>query len=333
MGKMILVSKNTRPLICHSKRVQRLNFGGFYQSPSLAYFRRRSRKSRRQNQRIKGVAALGGAYVLGNTAIQSGVPRLLGIRMEQHGTSSKAARQILGGGGYLDPHRGGEKGVRMGEMLREKGGDRHGIDADTFKKKYAKQVYVTGYHPDTKAYERAKKAFGVDLPNNPLAHVAYRSGQSRAHAIQAELDFDKIAQARNSRAEKTRQIGAALGKGKVGKILYAPGTDRDFRENFRPDIGDLALMSDKKVKVYGNKASAVAGHLQEKGVHGTLDGMNQNKGRVLAGAAIAGAGGYGAYKLGKVGVDSFVRRDESGKRVRVRGHRRKRNPRRKRRGT
>ena len=62
-----------------------------------------------ENKKAKGYLQIGTGTVLAQQGIRSGVPRALGVRLEQHGTSRKAAKNIIKEG-YLDPGRGGSEG-------------------------------------------------------------------------------------------------------------------------------------------------------------------------------------------------------------------------------
>lgn len=62
----------------------------------------------------KGLAYLGGAGIAGQQAVRSGVPRLLGVRLESHSTSRKNAKEILKSG-YLDPNKGGLASAKLGQ--------------------------------------------------------------------------------------------------------------------------------------------------------------------------------------------------------------------------
>jgi hypothetical protein len=66
------------------------------------------RRSRIEKATVTG---LGAAYV-GQQTIRSGVPRLLGVRLESHSTSNKNAAEILKNGGILDPARSGSNAIR-----------------------------------------------------------------------------------------------------------------------------------------------------------------------------------------------------------------------------
>jgi hypothetical protein len=69
----------------------------------------KSDKKSSVGKKIGGVALLGGSAAIGTQSIRSGLPRVLGVRLEQHGTSRKAAANIIKEG-YLDPGYGGSEG-------------------------------------------------------------------------------------------------------------------------------------------------------------------------------------------------------------------------------
>lgn len=62
-----------------------------------------------KKDKLKGSVQLAGGLGLAQQGIRSGLPRVLGVRLEQHGTSRKAAKNIIKEG-YLDPGRGGSEG-------------------------------------------------------------------------------------------------------------------------------------------------------------------------------------------------------------------------------
>jgi hypothetical protein len=81
-------------------------------------------KPNRTIQKVKGIALLGGSGIVGTQAVRSGLPRLVGARLEQHGTSRKAAANIIKEG-YLDPAYGGaESGVTASMKLPKEFMDR-----------------------------------------------------------------------------------------------------------------------------------------------------------------------------------------------------------------
>ncbi len=55
------------------------------------------------------MALLGSLTLVAKQSIDSGIPRLLGVRLEQHGTSKKAAKNIIKEG-FLNPAYGGSEG-------------------------------------------------------------------------------------------------------------------------------------------------------------------------------------------------------------------------------
>jgi len=72
------------------------------------------KKKSQVGKKIGGVALLGGSAAIGTQSIRSGLPRALGVRLEQHGTSKASAKAILsdypeakGRWGKLKPSLGG----------------------------------------------------------------------------------------------------------------------------------------------------------------------------------------------------------------------------------
>lgn len=79
----------------------------------------KKKKDNKFLKNIKGAALVGGGGAVGIQSIRSGVPRLLGARLEQHGTSKSAAKNIIKEG-YLDPAYGGSQGGVTASMMLPK---------------------------------------------------------------------------------------------------------------------------------------------------------------------------------------------------------------------
>lgn len=78
----------------------------------------RNKKDKKSRNYVKAGVYGTGATVVGVQGLRSGVPRVLGVRLEQHGTSRKSAKKILSNGGYLNPKYGGsEDGVTASMKL------------------------------------------------------------------------------------------------------------------------------------------------------------------------------------------------------------------------
>lgn len=291
--------------------------------------RKRRRSQNRFGEQALGYGQLGGAALVTKASIDSGLPRALGIRLERHSASRKAAEEILKNGGYIDPSYSGRSGIRMAEGLES-------VVGNDFAEKAKGYAYISGYHPQAKKrvlLAGGKTAYEV-LPDDPIRNVIYRKVQSLGYRAQSEVDYDKF-RSRDARVNAAQKnvMGAILGS--KGKTLYAPGTDEYFAKAFEADIDDpIAMRSPDKVRVYGNRLEATVAGLRKHG----LSGIRGNPRRVLVGLGVLTGGGAVAYGLGRsavsnisgpdgsgnplVSVKGFVRRGRS-----VKGYKRKRNKR------
>lgn len=228
------------------------------------------RKSKKNKDNAIKVAKLAGGIGLAGITVNSGVPRLLGVRLERHSVSKSTAKKILKSGGLLDPNYGGTGAIQLA--------DKSLGYSDEFKKDLSRYVYISG---------NKKK----NLSNNPINNVLYRKAQAayyRTLAGNKEKNLFK-------RVSKAIVNTPAAALGLKGKTLYIPGTDEYFNKNFEIDPDDaIALRTKSKVKVYGNKLNATKALIKQKGLFNL---MTANKARVAAGVGILGVGGYGSYKL------------------------------------
>lgn len=85
---------------------------------------------------------------------------------------------------------------------------------------------------------------------------------------------------------------------KIQKLFFVGGTDNFFNTNFIPDSNEIALKTDKPLKVCRTKLGATFSALKRDG----LSGMLQNKYRVGAGILIALCLGYLSYKCINYGL-------------------------------
>ena len=263
--------------------------------------KRRKRRRKRAVQIGSGIGqAAAGGYLL-KTGLDSGLPRTLGVRLERHSTSKKNAKKILKGGGYLDA--GADTKNRKSTKLLDLSDD---PQARALLKDSIGYNFVTGYHPQGKV-----------LSNSPIKNVLARRVTSLGYRAQSEIDFDKLKNTAHAQSLALKNTPLAM-IGKKGKTLFVPLSDREVKQNFLPDVDDpLAIRTQKKVKVYGNRYSATAGQLKKAGLIGSL---KDNKGRVLSGAAILGTGGY----LGTNLIGRGVKNIRNPKTLKKRKRRRKR---------
>jgi hypothetical protein len=76
-------------------------------------------KEKKKDGKVQGIATIGVGVGVGSQAIRSGVPRALGVRLEQHGTSKEAGAKIAKEG-FLDPAYGGASGGVTSSMMLPK---------------------------------------------------------------------------------------------------------------------------------------------------------------------------------------------------------------------
>ena len=244
----------------------------------------KSNKKNKEPKRnlIKGAAYLGGSGYVGQQAIRSGIPRLLGVRLESHSTSRKNAKEILKNGGWLDPNKSGTGAIQTLNVSEGKKGVTNAAEA-------GKKVYITGVHSD--ANSRKIPGLGTVDPKkeNPLIQVLQRKEQRAGYRGQADIDWDSVnkdsnrikqlenevkqsntnkKKTFNSNSDKTRldniakqkeiktlkeattqrllkEKVKAVGRGLMpwkGKSLYIGGGDEYFNKNFKPDFDDVRAM-------------------------------------------------------------------------------------------
>jgi len=293
-------------------------------------------KEKKKNNRVAITSGIGAAY-LGQKTIRSGIPRLLGVRLESHSTSKKTAKEILKNGGILDPNKSGSGAIRALES------NAAGVGTDINKAK--NKVYITGIHKNAIAREMpSPMGFGtvtVDAKKeNPLQQVINRADQRRGYRGQSTIDWDFVNKDSKRFQELDKQTfqtpfgkslpnqqladeytnilkgnqerlagerSKAVLKGQLpttGRSLYIGGSDEFFNKNFKPDFDDpRAMYSEEKVKVYGNRLKATAAAIKKEGL---LKLMKGNPKRVLAGAAITGLGGLGTGILAKRAIDNSI---------------------------
>jgi hypothetical protein len=271
------------------------------------------KKKSKSREKAEAGAKLVGAGWLGQKAVRSGLPRLLGVRLESHSTSNKNAKEILKNGGFIDPEKSGTGAVRAVEGKGK-------AYTDMAKGK----TYITGVHKNAIDRTDTILPFMGKADKGPVLNVLARGDQRRGYRAQSNIDWDKVKQAGQNayaesgddidrviaeQAERTKQARRYAFNPMKGRSLYIGGSDDFFNSNFKPDFDDPAAMySDKKVKVYGNRFSATGAAIKREGL---LNLMSKNKGRVAAGAGILGLGGYTAYRLGKSAVNTLTGKDET----------------------
>lgn len=252
------------------------------------------KKKENRNEKLKsGSTKIAAGGTVGFLGIRSGLPRALGVRLETHSTTKKKAKEILKNGGYLDPNRSGESAV---SLLKD-------FDPEKYQKAKNK-VYVTGVHPDQ---DKGLKILGLLNRNNQRAGYRAQAGREKEiNDIRKKYGFVGANAHINEAIPEHEILGGMVGL--KGRTLYVGGSDEYFRKNFSPDFDDVtAMYSDKKVKVYGNRAAATVAAVRREGLKNLLKG---DKKRIITGAAILGASGLAAGKLihsGATDVKSYIR--------------------------
>jgi hypothetical protein len=219
-----------------------------------------------RKEKISGYRNLALAGLVGQQTVRSGVPRALGVRLESHSTSKKTAKQILKNGGFLDPQYGGSGAARISSEY---------TDAS---KNY---IHITGRHKKDKIMAGIKEGPVKNLLNT--AHRKLQRGMYRG--IQGQ-DLS------GSEADRMRNVVKGLPAGLLGlkgKTLYVGGTNKFFdSDRFIPDSDDVALKTNKKLKVSGSRLGATVEAIKKEGL-GNL--LKDSKGRVATGLGILGGGG------------------------------------------
>jgi hypothetical protein len=126
------------------------------------------KKPNRTIQKVKGITLLGGSGIVGTQAVRSGLPRLVGARLEQHGTSRKAAANIIKEG-YLDPAYGGaESGVTASMKLPKEFMDRA--------KGY---TFISGKNPNHPFWNERNPLSPIwDVINRKIQVLGYRGSKA-----------------------------------------------------------------------------------------------------------------------------------------------------------
>lgn len=250
--------------------------------------------------RAVGTAQVAGGTLLAYEGVKHGLPRALGIRIENHTTSKKNAYLIKKGGGFLDPAFGGKHGwsekINCSEYIENSKG----------------YVHITGTHPDGFAEKLLSKK---KLPE--FLKKAYPTISRKANSLMYRTvgnlnaeDFKAIvsgATKLKDKQETIKWLGQQIRKGIFAnktKKLYIPGIDSYFTKEFIPDPDSaMALKSTKPVKAYTSRFEAMLAGLKNFG----LKGIKENKGRVAFGVGLVATGVYFGAKLIKKGIDNLSR--------------------------
>jgi hypothetical protein len=136
----------------------------------IAQFKDSDKADKKSNvgKKIGGVALLGGSAAIGTQSIRSGLPRALGIRLEQHGTSRKAAANIIKEG-YLDPGYGGTlEGVTSSMKLPKE-----------FLERSKGYTFLSGKNPDHPFYDKRNRLSSIgDIITRKIQVLGYRGSKA-----------------------------------------------------------------------------------------------------------------------------------------------------------
>ncbi len=271
-------------------------------------------------------AVVAGALSLGvaERSIRSGLPRLLGVRLESHSTSNKAADEILNkSDGMLDPKRAGTGSSQALDLLNNGKVPPQG-----------QKVYITGIHKDAKLVRESLGRMRDPKSLDGFEKAAIRQQQRVAYRAQGNLDWDAIYNYKKPKAklyaDVIKESIAQNFNPARGRSLYIGGSDKFFNKNFKTNpLDGWTMESETPVKVYGNRFAASKAAI---GREGLLNLMKANKGRVAAGAAILGLGGATSALLAKSAIESirsdgmvkgFKRKSKTGKISMVQGFQRR----------
>lgn len=209
----------------------------------------------------KGIAYLGLTGYTGQQTIRSGIPRLLGVRLESHSTNNKTAKEILKSGGWIDPNKSGTGATRALEALQ-------GINGVTNIEQAKGKAYITGIHENAntrKLPSPLNPMLGVVIDpkkESPLQQVFARKEQRLGYRAQSLLDWDYI----NENSKKIKEL-----QEKIDKNTVKTGSNKPFGNLFGNRLNFEGIEADKEMQ-----------KLQQK----TAERLAQERGKVLTKALI-----------------------------------------------
>ena len=244
-----------------------------------------------RNNMVSATQIAGGTY-LGYQGIKHGLPRVFGIRIENHTTSKKNAKLIKNCDGFLTPDFGGtgySAKTGYGSCINNS-------------KEY---VHITGAHPDGK-FEKMFKNFPECVRD--INSSLMRKSNNLMYRLFADIsteEFQELNAPKTTNKTKLKWCLKKIGKNIFSdktKKLYIPGIDSYFTDNFVPDRDSImAIKSSKPIKTYNNRFTAMAAGLKKFG----LTGIKENKSRVIFGIALLSLGVYYGIKLIKKGMNNL----------------------------
>jgi len=213
----------------------------------------------------KGIAYLGATGYAGQQTIRSGIPRLLGVRLESHSTSNKTAKEILKNGGWIDPNKSGTGAIRSLESIQ-------GISGVTDINQAKGKAYITGIH---------ENAGSRKMPNplNPMLNVVVdpkkesalqqvlaRKEQRLGYRAQSLIDWNYV----NEDIGKIKELQGKIDTDRINKANVREGISDKFKFKLRsPFESDLSLE--------GQQAQLDMQTLQQK----TAKRLGEERGKVI----------------------------------------------------
>lgn len=281
-------------------------------------FSGKQQRTDNKNSRIKGGMQIAAGGYLASKAVTSGLRRMLGIRIEEHTTTSKNARDIIKGGCILDPKFGGSGfSVLDEDFLDESKNYIHitGMPKD-LKARILSHAEESGVKMDEATIKKMDKAFSpfskgcITASYRKIQKFSYRCKMNKVETLeqmkkQGVLDDVFVSEFIPAKMTLPNVLNILFGI--KSKTFYIPGDEEYFNKNFIEDASDFALKTDKPLKVCRTKIGAMFEGLKNHG----LSGMKQNKTRVAAGVAIFAALSFVSYKLIKSGTEKLKNAKET----------------------
>lgn len=271
-----------------------------------------------KNNRIKGGMQVAAGGYLATKAVTSGLRRAFGIRIEEHTTTAKNARDIIKGGCILDPKFGGTGFSVLGEeFIGESKNYIHitGMPKD-LRARILSHAQESGVKMDEATIKKMDKAFSplskgcITAAYRKIQKFSYRNKMNKAETLermkkQGVLDDNFVSEFIPTKMTFSNVLNILFGT--KSKTFYIPGNEEYFNKNFIEDASDFALKTDKPLKVCRTKIGAMFEGLKNHG----LSGIKQNKARAAAGVAIFAALSFVSYKLIKSGMEKLKGAKES----------------------
>lgn len=278
--------------------------------PAIITTRISEHRALKEDSRKRGVfqIALGG--YIGYEAVTNGMRRALGIRIEEHTTNRKNARNIIRNGCVLDPAYGG-KTIALnsdGRSLQSNKNFVHitGLNDKTMES-FIGELKNTANKKPVKHFSNPIKVLLKNVASN-----MYRKLQKYAYRFYSQPEALEV-QNKMRKQDSNASFGTVVSNciniltGHKSKTFYVPGNEEFFNKNFMADIDDFALKTNKPLKVCKTKLGAMFKGLKEFG----LTGIPQNKTRAITGIAIFASLSTVSLNLIKSGIKNIKNSDQN----------------------